>query len=319
MLSTLKKRIQPKPSRKGPVLKAARDAIMAVKRQIAERVMKSAHFRAEEVSAAVAMNRAWHEVIQSELRSFIHENVFNFRSKRLLSSYMSANALTGELWDGLSQEAWNRCESSVYTLLGRGYSKGYQHMAEYARRGAGVVREESMLRTVNTMHEHSEYYFRTYLGRIAGPEIEQVTRWMDANPDAIRSPAGAKKINQLNRAIRARDYHNTISSVHVNRTYNFAALDWMTDNNVEQYAIQEILDNRTCNVCIIMHGRTYKVEPAVLLKDEFLETGHPLEARNVIPFPNLKDLVNMRETEIVGLQGPQPPFHPGCRGRLIPK
>ena len=80
-------------------------AIQALKSRIAEYVSKTAKFRAEEVSGALAMNQSWIAVVQSELRSWIHANVFNFRNKKLLAGPMSASALSGDVWEALARES----------------------------------------------------------------------------------------------------------------------------------------------------------------------------------------------------------------------
>ena len=85
-------------------------------------------------------------------------------------------------------------------------------------------------------------------------------------------------------------------------------------------SLQEVLDNRTCDVCISMHGREYEVAHAQEKKQAFLAKERTaLDARDIIPFPSVKEIMNMQETDIMDLRGPQPPFHPGCRGRVVPK
>ena len=44
--------------------------------------------------------------------------------------------------------------------------------------------------SVEPIAQHSEFYYATYLERIAGPKIEAITTWMDENPELITSVAG---------------------------------------------------------------------------------------------------------------------------------
>lgn len=295
-------------------------ALKAAKQRLAEQVVKAVDvqpFLAEEVSGAVAMNKAWHASVQTPLRQFIQSSVFDFRKKELLS-IMSANVLTGITWEAAVDEAWEECSGDVRALLGRAYAKAHVNMAKLSKVKALPVDEEELLRTVNTLHQHSEFYYKTYLQRIAAPQIEKITTWMEANPAKIATPAGTKMITRLNKAIRARSYHDMLSSVHTGRSYNFGAIDWMKSNDVRAYIIEEVLDNRTCEVCITFHGRIYTVKGADSRKEAFLDAGHPADARNVMPFPTINEIVNMQERQIMALDGPQPPFHPLCRGSIRP-
>lgn len=89
------------------------------------------------------------------------------------------------------------------------------------------------------------------------------------------------------------------------------------------YQINETLDQRTCPVCRRMHGRVFTVGPAKQSLEAQLMTSDPMELKNMAPFPShsragVKQLTSMNRDQLSDAGWDRPPFHPGCRGVLVP-
>lgn len=116
-------------------------------------------------------------------------------------------------------------------------------------------------------------------------------------------------------------FFDIASSLHTSRlsAYGFTAeADVM---GYETYQITEQLDTRTCDVCRMMHGKTFKVKEARALLDVVLRTQDPEELQSLQPWPSqskagLAELADMDSRTMVEKGWHIPPFHPRCRGLL---
>ena len=116
---------------------------------------------------------------------------------------------------------------------------------------------------------------------------------------------------------------DTAANLTTSRLASFGALAQAEALGAGTYQISEVLDLVTCAVCRRMHGRTFSVGPALLSVEEQLLTANPMELASSAPFPSqsrqgISDLSSMSEEELVASQWNRPPFHPRCRGILVP-
>lgn len=116
-------------------------------------------------------------------------------------------------------------------------------------------------------------------------------------------------------------YFNMVSSLHTSRVsaYGFTAEAEVL--GLEEYQINEQLDNRICPVCREMHKKTFKVADARRLLDIVTRVTDPDDLKALQPWPkqdkaNLEKLKEMSYTELVANGWHIPPYHPGCRGLL---
>ncbi len=116
---------------------------------------------------------------------------------------------------------------------------------------------------------------------------------------------------------------DTAANLSTSRLASYGALAQAQENGQGRYQISEVLDLRTCPVCRRMHGKTFSIAPALAQTEEALLTGNPKELASSNPFPKtsrqgISDLTSMSDEELVGQGWNKPPFHPGCRGILVP-
>lgn len=117
---------------------------------------------------------------------------------------------------------------------------------------------------------------------------------------------------------------DTAANLTTSRLASFGALSQAGALGAGTYQISEVLDLLTCAVCRRMHGRTFRVGPALQAAEETLLTANPQELATSQPWPNqsrqgISDLSGMSEGQLVDKGWNRPPFHPACRGIVVPK
>jgi GNAT superfamily N-acetyltransferase len=115
-----------------------------------------------------------------------------------------------------------------------------------------------------------------------------------------------------------------ISGLHTSRVsaYGFTLEANATD--VQRYAVSEQLDTKICPVCKIMHGKVFFVSDASKALDIILATDNPDDLRSLQPWPkkdkaSLDALADMDDIDIIRSNWHIPPYHPYCRGILVPE
>jgi len=117
---------------------------------------------------------------------------------------------------------------------------------------------------------------------------------------------------------------DTAANLTTSRLASFGALSQAAALGAGTYQISEVLDLVTCAVCRRMHGRTFSVQPALDASFSTLMTANPMELATSEPWPSqsregISELSEMSEGELVAKQWNRPPFHPRCRGILVPQ
>lgn len=88
-----------------------------------------------------------------------------------------------------------------------------------------------------------------------------------------------------------------------------------------EYEINEVLDDRTCPVCMYMHGKRFKVEDQYHRTVQALRTQDPKELKELAPWPKqskagLHELRSMTIEQLQAAGISAPPFHISCRGMI---
>lgn len=113
------------------------------------------------------------------------------------------------------------------------------------------------------------------------------------------------------------------ASLTTSRLVTFGALDMADSLGVSRFQITEILDILTCPVCIRMHGRIFSVGPALEGVTSDLLTQDPTQLASSAPFPKqskagISQLEGMSGDQLAEVGWNRPPFHPACRGTVVP-
>ena len=114
-----------------------------------------------------------------------------------------------------------------------------------------------------------------------------------------------------------------MSSLNTSRVASFGFTSEAQVLGIKRYSVSEQLDIRTCPVCREMHGRTFEVQDARESLDDIIGTD-PEGLEEVQPWPgqdraSLEELVTLSDDELVERNWHIPPYHPNCRGILVPE
>lgn len=105
------------------------------------------------------------------------------------------------------------------------------------------------------------------------------------------------------------------------RLISLGFLSEAVEKDVTTYQVNEVLDEVTCPVCRLMHGKMFDVVSEYSKITTALSTTDPQELRNIAPWPKntkagLEQLEGMSAEEMQLAGYGSPPYHPRCRGFL---
>lgn len=110
-----------------------------------------------------------------------------------------------------------------------------------------------------------------------------------------------------------------VAATTINRLRNIATLSMFNKSNVQRYKIVEVMDGKTCGYCQGMHNKEFQVSTGVAAMKEETKT---FSLNSIKPFlTNLFKKPEQMPTTASGLAEMgvvKPPFHPYCRGVIIP-
>ena len=164
---------------------------------------------------------------------------------------------------------------------------------------------------------------RTAAGRIVALAEEERHRAELAPPALLK--ADLDLADALNAAVlgNGRALIDVGANLTTSRLVSFGFLDQAMALAIESYQVTEILDGRHCPVCEFMHGKTFQVSQEAARVEQVLQILDPAELRSAAPWPkqDVASLAQLRAMTPAGLQGAgygSPPYHPMCRGQLVP-
>ncbi len=114
-----------------------------------------------------------------------------------------------------------------------------------------------------------------------------------------------------------------LSSLHSSRVSSQGFLAEARLEGYTQYQVNEQLDTLICPVCEVMHGKTFEVAQAQSLLSSVIRETDPNLIAAKQPWPSqkpddVKALSNFSNEEIYSKGYHLPPYHPNCRGLIVP-
>ena len=147
----------------------------------------------------------------------------------------------------------------------------------------------------------------------------------ELSPPALRK-ADVDLADALNAAVlgNGRALIDVGANLTTSRLVSYGFLDQARVMLVERYQVTEILDGRHCPVCEYMHGQTFEVAQEAARVEQVLQILDPKELRSAAPWPkqdqaSLDQLRAMTPGMLQGAGYGSPPYHPLCRGQLVPE
>ena len=141
----------------------------------------------------------------------------------------------------------------------------------------------------------------------------------------VRKDATTGFIRRFTTSVRGNGeaFINLGSSLHTSRLGSWGFTQEATFRGIDQYQVSEQLDSRTCPVCRTMHGRKFSVAPAAAKLTNWLSIKDLNQLKSVAPWPkqdakSVKNLSQMSNSRVSQNGWDTPPYHPLCRGVLVP-
>jgi hypothetical protein len=107
------------------------------------------------------------------------------------------------------------------------------------------------------------------------------------------------------------------------RLVSYGFLSQAQESGIAAYQVTEVLDAVICPVCLVMHGKTFEVAREHAKLEQVLQLQDPEALKTAAPWPKQDDASvkvprSLSEAEIQARGWGSPPYHPLCRGQLVP-
>jgi hypothetical protein len=107
------------------------------------------------------------------------------------------------------------------------------------------------------------------------------------------------------------------------RLVSYGFLSQAQESGIVAYQVTEVLDEVICPVCEVMHGKSFEVAREHAKLEQVLQLQDPEALKTAAPWPkqddaSVKVLRSLSEAEIQARGWGSPPYHPLCRGQLVP-
>lgn len=108
-----------------------------------------------------------------------------------------------------------------------------------------------------------------------------------------------------------------ITETTLNKARNYASVKYLDQAGVSKYEIIEIGDQKTCDWCNFMDGKTFYVSMASRLVDDTANLSASSQPNPFLTTVKIDDLKKMSVEDLAGSGYMLPSFHPHCRGRIV--
>jgi SPP1 gp7 family putative phage head morphogenesis protein len=167
-----------------------------------------------------------------------------------------------------------------------------------------------------------------YLGKFITDEDtrERIKNWIESQYLQENWPIG-KNSEMMDEFMRAFSDKVNMESFKIrrviettlNKTRNYANVQYIAQADVDEFEIVEVMDQKTCEYCQHMNGKTFSVTTA---KDkiEKVVNGKPSEVPKLSPFATkipLDEFVKMDAKALQAAGIDTPSYHCHCRGRIV--
>lgn len=199
------------------------------------------------------------------------------------------------------------------TVVGLGFEKNTSfNLAQVLGQSIGAKAEQYLIaQGLQVIAQHKEaQQATTKAEKTADP----------TNPTSKKPPRILRDFQTFMRD-SGKAYLDIASSLHTSRVSAYGFTAEALALGIEEYQINEQLDNRICSVCAQMHGKRFKVRDARASLEVVTRVSDPDQLKLLQPWPKknkatLEAITSMTHEELVGKNWHIPPFHPRCRGML---
>lgn len=166
---------------------------------------------------------------------------------------------------------------------------------------------------------HIEEFARSYPGRILHPQIERQLTEIAAAPDKHSTMDMFRMKERLNRIYNSDPYFDNLPAIEVSRLWHATGIMMANEKGIAAYQIVNPMDDRTCPVCLRLHGQVYDVSEVLPKVREWGSGRNPDEIASLFPFPRMDDVARDANPTLEDLKARGfnlPPFHGRCRDEI---
>jgi len=167
------------------------------------------------------------------------------------------------------------------------------------------------------MRENTMYWVGSYYDAQLGKEIAGLVKEYVGNRELSRREAGKLLAADLKERFgRSDQYWQGLSAQVVSRASNFGAIETMAEAGIVEYEIVSRRLRNTCQYCLEMDGRIFKVSDGKAMVDSFLSAKNPEEAKTAHPWivgSDFQDKIFGKSSTWLGKKKfSLPPYHFHC-------
>lgn len=115
---------------------------------------------------------------------------------------------------------------------------------------------------------------------------------------------------------KSESYWQLLANDVTTKSREFGRVEGMVKAGIEEYAIDAILDRRTSDICRFLDGKVFEVEDAVEQRERFIEADEPQAIKEISPWLEADEIVDLSVDELAARGMLLPPFHGNCRSRI---
>lgn len=142
-------------------------------------------------------------------------------------------------------------------------------------------------------------------------------------PQSVRAQQVLRSALTGTGANRGAQFIGLAANLHISRLSSAGFLLQANSQQMTEYQISEVMDRRTCPVCAKMHGLTFRVADGLQQMSRILSANSAASLRLTAPWPSrtkagIEAFSKLDHAGLVDAGYNVPPYHPGCRGILVP-
>lgn len=171
------------------------------------------------------------------------------------------------------------------------------------------------VRAIEILTRHNCYWLGEHYGKHVGGKIARLTQ--EAISDGLGRNELAESLRQeLGGIAGGYKYWDVASSAALVRSRSFGCVAGMVDAGIMEYEILAMGDERMCDICGEMHGRTFSVSEAQKVIDSVLDINNPDKFKTAMPW-HISPSVGVSSSKLLADGMSITPFHGRCRCVLV--
>ena len=203
-------------------------------------------------------------------------------------------------------------------LVGTAYLLGRKVTAQAVGLKPKLAVVDEAARSILT--EHTVFWIGQHYDAALGGEIAGIVRELALESGLGRVEVGRKLKEALGGVFPKSDaYWRGLAATTVTRARAMGAVQSLVEAEVEEYEIMAMLDERTCELCAHLNGKTFRTEHAVALRDALLDANTPEDVKQIHPWRTLKEIEDWDEEKLARGGLSTPPYHFNCRCTYVAK